>query len=208
MTTRGLAEQFRFTADPILIAAPILLLASAYFASAWPEDHLVLEIIEALGVPVLLFAVLGRCWSILAAQASSNDVPSIQGPYRFVAHPMYFFGSLAFAAIGMIAGSSVLAIVFFLFGFVMSRILINRRDEHPLYNHSEAAMYRELVPDFFPSLSPRVTADEATDRLVYSQSMLMRCVLDAGFLLMLYPLAEGIDTLRESGMLAGHLAIY
>jgi hypothetical protein len=38
--------------------------------------------------------------------------------------------------------------------------------------------------------------------------MLMRCVLDAGFLLMLYPLAEGIDTLRESGMLAGHLAIY
>lgn len=77
-----------------VVALPLVI----FTRSTWQEGHLIFEILENLGIFLVIGAVLGRFWAILYIGAMKNRTVMDEGPYSVCRHPLYFFSTMAWWA--------------------------------------------------------------------------------------------------------------
>lgn len=194
-------------------ALPVWLLTAALGLITVPglaEDHAIRESLEAAGIMVLMAMVVGRFWTILAMETAEDGQISMQGPFRYLAHPMEFFFALGMLGIGFMYESILLGVVMFLVCLAASIYWADAGDEmsFPRQRQDDGEggalrnQYRQLVPAFIPSVKP-VIVPYYGDRLNYSQHTLLRSAWDIIVFIGCIPVIEVVEWLRETGAVAG-----
>lgn len=152
------------------------------------------EMIEAVGVLILIAGVLGRFWSILYLGGRKNAQVMQEGPFSITRNPLYLFSTVASFGIGLMLGAVGFAIL--LAGIVGTILWITARREAAFLAQefgAEYAAYARRVPFFFPDPRLYYAAPEAVFRTV----PLRRNLFDAFVFLSAIPLSELLDSFKE-----------
>ncbi len=173
-----------------IVAAPLLILTHPYFA----QEGLVFEVMENLGVLLIITCVLGRFWSILYVGRHKNRRVVTDGPYSMTRNPLYFFSTLGAFGVGLLFGKLSLALA--LGGGVFGLLYFTARREAAFLAAEfgpDYADYATRTPMFLPD--PRLFA--TTPTVEVSTDALRRNLLDAFVFLSAIPLAELSETLSR-----------
>ncbi len=166
--------------------------------SQWQEGYWIFEILENLGIFLVIGAVLGRFWAILYIGAMKNRTVMDEGPYSVCRHPLYFFSTMGVVGFGLMLGSFMLAAIL---GGAAFLILSGTAAREEAFLRQEFGAdydaYAARVPRIWPSPSlfragPTVTSSIRALRVNFA---------DALVFLALIPLAELMEGLKESGIL-------
>lgn len=179
-----------------------------------PDDHVVRELLEATGIIILMAMVVGRFWTILSMEAGTAEQIAIQGPFRYLAHPMEFFFALGLLGIGFMYESILLGVFMFAGSLAVSKYWAEAGEDMPDDSENTVSghardfqnQYRQLVPAFIPSVKPAIVPYYG-DRLNYSQYTLLRSAWDVVVFAGCIPIIEMVAWLRESGSVSGLLIL-
>jgi protein-S-isoprenylcysteine O-methyltransferase Ste14 len=156
------------------------------------------EIIEWVGLVLLVTCVLGRFWCSLYISGRKVDELVTVGPYSVSRNPLYFYSILGAAGAGAQFGS-ILAMgasaalawgTFYLVALQEERLLAER------HGASYAAYYRS-VPRFFPNLF--IWRDVPTLTVVTAR--VVRGTIDSMWFLLAIPIAEWVEQLQAQHVL-------
>ena len=170
-----------------IVMIPLLILTHPYFT----EEGLVFELMENLGVFLIIACVLGRFWSILYVGRHKNRRVVTDGPYSITRNPLYFFSTVGALGVGLLFGKLSLALA--LGGGVFALLFFTARREQAFLAAEfgdEYAAYAARVPMFLPD--PRLFVTAPTVEI--SADALRRNLLDAFVFLSAIPLAELAET--------------
>lgn len=178
-----------------VIAVPLIL----FTRSTWAEGSFLFELLENLGIFLIIAAVLGRFWAILYIGAMKNRVVMDQGPYSICRHPLYLFSTIGVIGFGLMLGS--LALAAFLGGvtYLILSATAAREEAFLRYEFAEAyASYAARTPRIWPKPSlfhtpAQVTSSVAAMRVNFA---------DALVFLAFIPLAEIMEGVKEAGWVA------
>jgi protein-S-isoprenylcysteine O-methyltransferase Ste14 len=183
----------------VLLAAVLLALVLLVVGgSQWPNGGLVHEIIEWLGIVLIVFAILGRTWCSFYIGGRKANMLVIEGPYSVTRNPLYLFSIIGTVGIGAQFGSVVLALVAGFIAWIVF-LLVVLKEEQALdatfrlqYRH-----YVARVPRFLPKLShwQDVEVLEVRTRSVRTT------FYDACVFLVSIPIAEGFEYIHDIGVL-------
>lgn len=168
---------------------PLILLAD----SGWHRWPAMMELLEVLGVSMIVAAILGRFWSILYIGSSKNRTVMDQGPYSICRHPLYLSSTIGVVGFGLMLGSVMLAVVLGALFFTILSMTASREEAYlraafgPAYD-----AYAARVPRILPRLSGFTTAP-SVDVSVHA---LRKNLADALVFLALFPLAELAELLH------------
>jgi protein-S-isoprenylcysteine O-methyltransferase Ste14 len=183
-----------------LLALPLIL----FSRSPWTHPEWVFEILEVSGIMLIIFAVLGRFWSILYIGGHKNNTVMQDGPYSICRHPLYLFSTMGVVGLGLMLGSLILTAFLGVSAFVILSATA-RREEAYLRATFGAAYdaYAARVPRIWPKPSqfqtqPTVTCDVATLRTNFADGLVF---------LTFIPLAEFMEWIKEIG-LVGTFPLY
>ena len=172
-----------------------------FMQSAWSETVLQ-PILEVVGALVVVTAVLGRFWAILYIGGRKNHQVVQDGPYSMCRHPLYLSTTVGAIGLGLMLGSFVLAAVLGLIAFVILSMTAAREETFLRVEFApDYDLYAQRVPRIWPRLSLFQTPVEVT----FNALVLRRNLADALGFLALIPLAELMETLRESGVLGSFI---
>ena len=175
----------------VLIAIPLII----FTKSVWFDRSDWFDIVEVLGVFLIIAGVLGRFWSILYIGGRKNMEVLQVGPYSICRHPLYLFSTIATIGFGLMLGSFVLTL--FLGGCVFVILSMTAaREEAFLHSEFGASYgaYAARVPRILPDLSLFTTPAEHT----FNADILRRNGRDALVFLSLIPVAEAAEFLHET----------
>jgi protein-S-isoprenylcysteine O-methyltransferase Ste14 len=178
----------------ILCAFGLLFIAGPYE----PDDGLVHESIERLGVILIVICILGRTWSALYIGGRKNSALVAEGPYSICRNPLYLFSMIGAIGVGAQFGSVTVAAVCGLFTWLVF-LWTARREEATLIEafQEEYRRYMERVPRFWPKAS---LWESPTTLLVHPRQIIVT-FLDALLFLIAIPITEAFDYLHHSGIL-------
>jgi protein-S-isoprenylcysteine O-methyltransferase Ste14 len=156
------------------------------------------EVIELVGVGLVLACIAGRVWSILFIGSRKNSELVTTGPYSMTRNPLYFFSTVGAAGIGLMLGSFVMAGLLALAGYLALGATARREADY-LRSLFGAAYddYARVTPMFWPKPSLYREPEEVN----FSPSALRRTVLDGLFFLLVFPVIELIEHAQEAGQL-------
>ena len=166
-----------------VILVPLLVLTRPYVA----EEGLAFELMENLGVFLIIVCVLGRFWSILYVGQHKNRSVVTDGPYSITRNPLYFFSTVGAFGVGLLFGKLSLALA--LGGGVLALLYFTARREQAYLAAEFGADYADYaarVPMFLPD--PRLFVTAPTVQI--SAGALRRNLLDAFVFLAAIPIAE------------------
>ena len=148
------------------------------------------ELIENLGMLLIVGGVLGRAWSILYIGGRKNRTVVTDGPYSICRHPLYLFSTMAVLGFGMMLQSLVLtAVLTGVFGSALYYTAL-REEERLRRNFGSAyAAYAARTPAILPALSNFRTEEDVT----FNVAQLKRNFWDATVFIALIPLAELLE---------------
>jgi len=132
-----------------VLAFPLII----FTTSAW-QGGPVAELLEVIGIFLIVACVIGRFWAILFIGAAKNQTVMQDGPYSFCRHPLYLFSTLGTLGLGLLLGSFTLTLflglsVFFILTATAKREEAFLRSEFgPNYDN-----YAARVPRILPDLS-------------------------------------------------------
>ncbi len=167
-------------------------------------DSFWIEVLEPVGISLLVMGVLGRFWSILYVGSRKNKLVVTDGPYSITRNPLYLFSSIAAFGIGLMMGTFTVALL--VGGGVTLVLYITARKEARFLRKTFGAdydAYAETTPFFFPDLRKYRTEDEVT----FSVRALTTNLNDALVFLAFIPIAEVLEMLRAD-YLATWLQVY
>ncbi|MEY9165502.1 protein-S-isoprenylcysteine O-methyltransferase Ste14 [Sinorhizobium fredii] len=98
---------------------------------AWNEASVIHEMIEFIGVALVLLCVLGRLWSTLYVGGRKNTELVVTGPYSMSRNPLYLFSTLGSLGTGLMFGSIATAGLFGVTTYVVF-FKTARQEEHYL----------------------------------------------------------------------------
>lgn len=190
------------------VSAPLVLLLTVFTQTAWPDDFIVAETIEQIGIVLLFACIIGRCWAALHIGGKKNSELVMSGPYHYTRNPLYLFSCLGLAGTGFMLESLVLGIVLFVFGYAVFQPVMKREDAHleTLFGSRHSA-YAQRVPAFLPRFFQEMEP-QSNDRLEFSQAVLKRTFLDACYFLLIFPLVEIIEWLHMSAQVNPFFLLY
>ncbi len=164
----------------------------------WPDEGLVHEGIELIGVGLITICVLGRAWCIFRMGDSTNVEMVEDGPYSVVRHPMYVFAIIGAFGMGAQAGGVTAALVS---GFVTWTILsmLSEPDDENMVEIFGARYFHYMmrVPAFIPNFS----LYRGPSPLTVGPRQIAVVGLDAMIFFASIPIMEMFDHLHESGAL-------
>lgn len=172
------------------ILFPLLFLAHPLFQSG----GLVSEVMEVVGILLLIAGVLGRFWSILYVGGRKNSEVMTDGPYSMTRNPLYFFSTVGVLGIGLMFGMLTLALL--LAGAVFLILYLTARREQAFLVAEFGDAYREYaarVPMFIPD--PRLF--RTASRIEVATTPLRRNLQDALVFLSAIPIAEFAEVFHE-----------
>lgn len=163
------------------------------------------EALEALGLMLVFFAILGRLWSILYIGAHKNRKVVDFGPYSMTRNPLYLSSLVGVLGVGLMVGSVILALSMTAVFYAVFRYTAGREATY-LSNRFGAAYddYARRTPLFLPDPFLYRSATEAT----FSQPALSATFRDSLFLLALFPLIESLEYLRASGQIPALVTLF
>ena len=177
-----------------ILAVPLLI----FTHSAWPEP--VFEVLEVLGVALVITAVLGRFWAILYIGGHKNKTVMQDGPYSVCRHPLYLFSTLGVMGLGLMLGSIVMTAL--LGGLTFVILSITARKEEAFLRGTFGPAYDAYAAKV-PMILPRLSGFRTEGEVTISVSHLRQNLMDALVFLCFIPLAEALEFLNENNMLPG-----
>jgi len=185
-----------------VVLAMVLLLFAKPFLSEGSDGH---ELMELLGVILVLACVGGRLWSILYVGGKKNEELISAGPFSMTQNPLYFFSTIGAVGIGLIYGSVVVALALGLASFIVFRVTARKEAEFLFGKFGPAySAYAERTPPFWPN--PLLFHDQAERQ--FSTKALRRTFVDGLYFLALFPAIETVELLRNSGVLPVFFTLY
>lgn len=168
----------------------------AVTASISPSGDIVHEMIEWLGIVLIVVCILGRTWSSLYIGGRKIEEFVQTGPYSVMRNPLYFFSFLGAAGVGMQVGSATLGLICALLAWMVFYVVVQQEEQVLAARYGETyRAYLARVPRFFPN--PRLWHDEPT--LTIRPPRVLMTFADALVFLLAVPLAELFESLQETG---------
>jgi protein-S-isoprenylcysteine O-methyltransferase Ste14 len=168
-----------------LLILPLLLIVHAPLS-----ETLAGELMENLGLILIVGGVLGRAWSILYIGGRKNRTVVTDGPYSMCRHPLYLFSTIAVVGFGLMLQSLVLtALLAGLFGSALYYTALREEERLRRMFGPDYAAYARTTPALLPAISNFRTDQDVT----FNVSQLRQNFWDATVFIMLIPLAEILE---------------
>jgi protein-S-isoprenylcysteine O-methyltransferase Ste14 len=178
------------------IAFVLALPALLFTRSAWSE--IPYELIENVGLFMIIAAVLGRFWSILYIGGRKNNLIMQDGPYSICRHPLYLFSTLGVVGLGLMLGSIVLTAVLGLLTLLI--LSITAKKEEAYLRGQFGAGYDDYAARV-PMILPRLSGFRTEPELTVSVTHLRQNLMDALVFLSFIPLSEILEHVKEAHLL-------
>lgn len=153
------------------------------------------ELTELTGVFLVIFAVLGRFWSILYSGSQKNARVVQEGPYSVCRHPLYFFSTLGVAGLGLMTDSYLLFLL--LTALAASVLTVTARKEESYLRETFGAEY-EAYAARVPMIFPNPALYTSPPAVTVSVGPLRRNFIDAMVFLAFIPIAEVLEFVKEA----------
>jgi protein-S-isoprenylcysteine O-methyltransferase Ste14 len=184
----------------VLISVGFLLFGE----SRWPSGSGTHELIEWIGLALIVVCIAGRTWCSLYIAGHKVHRLVTLGPYSISRNPLYVFSIVGALGAGAQLGSLTLAAAAAASAAVVFFFVV-RMEERALTATLGAPYERYLseVPRFLPDWTLWKDAEkvEAHPRLI------LRTFVDACVFLLSIPIAEGFEYLHEIGALPTFLTL-
>jgi protein-S-isoprenylcysteine O-methyltransferase Ste14 len=192
----GEVQVARKIAFGVAIAASILLFSVT--SSLYPSGGRIHELIEWIGIVLIVICILGRTWASLYIGGRKIEQLITIGPYSVTHNPLYFFSVLGAAGAGAQLGSVTVGLLSAAFAWLGFYVVV-MMEERLLAERFGAAFaeYTGSVPRFFPN--PMLWRDE--QMLTVQPPRVLKTFADALVFLLAVPVAEGFEWLQEIGVL-------
>ena len=177
-----------------VLAIPVVL----YSKSIWVESGWIFEIVDLLGLFLVIAAVLGRFWSILYIGGRKSKSVFQDGPYSMCRHPLYLFSTVGVIGFGFMMGSIVLTI--FLGGLTFAILNATAEKEEQFLR----ATYGNNYDDYairVPRIIPKFSLFKTEENVTFSVAELRTNMFDALVFLGFIPLAEAMEFIKELDLL-------
>ncbi|GGL66579.1 methyltransferase family protein [Wenxinia marina] len=182
----------------VLRAVFVLLLPILVFTRpVWDLESPLVETMEQVGIYCVIFAVLGRFWSILYSGGAKNRRVVREGPYSMARHPLYFFSTLGVAGLGLMSGSVLLALA--LTATVGGILAITARLEEEYLRRSFGAAYEEYAAEV-PMILPNLRLFRTPERIEVTLRPLYGNFFDALVFLAFIPVSETLEWLKDDSV--------
>jgi protein-S-isoprenylcysteine O-methyltransferase Ste14 len=184
--------------NALRIVAFLLLPLMLLTRSGLPLNGVLLDMIESVGMLLVIGGVLGRFWATLYIGSRKNQMVMRDGPYSVCRHPLYLFSTMAVFGFGLMLGSIILtmvmtAAVFYILSDIAKKEERFLRAEFGSDYDDYAASTPRIIPKPHLFSSPKsVTFDTGSLRLNFA---------DALVFLSLIPFGEITEHLKEVGSL-------
>jgi protein-S-isoprenylcysteine O-methyltransferase Ste14 len=164
----------------------------------WLPGSGVHELIEWLGVLLIVMCIIGRTWCTLYIGGRKDTELVTLGPYSISRNPLYLFSSLGAAGIGAQFGSIVLAVATALISIAIFYLVIRQEEQVLSSIHGrQYDDYRQRVPFLVPWLSLWKDADVLQVR----PRRIVMTFVDASLMLLAVPISDVIESLQERAIL-------
>jgi protein-S-isoprenylcysteine O-methyltransferase Ste14 len=165
--------------------------------SRYPSDGTIHELIEWIGIVLIVTCILGRTWASLYIGGRKIEELVTIGPYSTMRNPLYFFSILGAAGVGAQVGSIVVALVCGLIAYIVFYVVVLQEEKVLTERYGDVfRSYMARVPRFVPS--PGLWRDEPT--LTIRPPRVLMTFADALLFLLAVPLAEGFEYLQDAGI--------
>ena len=182
----------------LCISVAVGVFVFAVTTSIHPSGETPHEMIEWLGIVLIVVCILGRTWASLYIGGRKIEEFVQTGPYSVMRNPLYFFSFLGAAGVGMQVGSVAVGLICAVLTWVVFYVVV-RQEEQVLegrYGDSYRS-YLMRVPRFLPK--PSLWRDEPT--LTIRPPRVLVTFADALVFLLAVPLAEFFEHLQETGVI-------
>lgn len=96
----------------LLVGAALVIVAMSLFTeSAWRDVTLMHDLIQAVGLVLILCGALGRIWSSLYLNGRKNTELMTHGPYSLTRNPLYVFSIMGVTGMGLLSGSLLTGLI-------------------------------------------------------------------------------------------------
>ena len=179
-----------------LVAVGVFIFAVT--TSVHPSGGTAHELIEWVGIVLIVICILGRTWASLYIGGRKIEEFVQTGPYSVMRNPLYFFSFLGAAGVGAQLGSIVLGLICALLAYVVFYVVVRREEEVLSARYGEPYRnYLASVPRFIPN--PSLWHDEPT--LTIRPPRVLMTFADALVFLLAVPIAELFESLQGSGVI-------
>jgi protein-S-isoprenylcysteine O-methyltransferase Ste14 len=193
-------QRVQRTRKRVLLAGGVLWVALLLgIESRWRVGaHEVYELIERVGILLIMVCILGRTWCTLYIGGHKKRELITTGPYSLVRNPLYVFTLVGAAGIGAQSGSLIVALLAASSALVIFHAVARREEAFLAVTFPAAfADYAARVPRFWPRFSGWRDIDE----LVVKPQLVRRTFLDASLFLLAVPVLDLVDLLQDLGWL-------
>ena len=175
-----------------------LALMLPFLQSLWDIESAVHETLEWLGYLLILAGVFGRVWCSVYIGGRKNYELIDIGPYSIVRNPLYVFSFVAITGIALTTGMITIAILVQLLFVAYYRSVVEREEAALLDAYGPVyADYLARVPRWIP----RFTLWREPVEISVRPRFLYLTLRDIGWIVLLFPVIEGIDALQMDGWL-------
>jgi len=170
----------------------------AVTTSLSPSGSNMHELIEWIGIVLIVICIIGRTWtSLYISGRKIKDLVDI-GPYSVTRNPLYLFSVIGAAGAGAQLGSVVVALIFALIAAGVFYVVTLREEKLLAELHGAAyADYTARIPRFIPN--PRLWRD--VPALTITPPRVVATFADAMVFLLAVPVAETLEWLQDTGVL-------
>lgn len=180
----------------IVVAVGVFIVAVT--SSITPSGTTMHELIEWIGIVLIVVCILGRTWSSLYIGGRKIEEFVQTGPYSIMRNPLYFFSCIGAVGVGMQVGTVILGLVCGLLAYMVFYLVVLK--EEGLLRERYGATYEAYlarVPRFIPK--PWLWRDDET--LTIRPPRVLMTFADALVFLLAVPAAEFFEHLQEAGVI-------
>jgi protein-S-isoprenylcysteine O-methyltransferase Ste14 len=163
---------------------------------ALPLPGVLVDVIESLGILLVIGGVLGRFWAILYIGGRKNMTVMQDGPYSICRHPLYLFSTIAVLGFGMMLGSLLLTIAMTGLTFYVLNDIASKEER---FLRSEFGPAYDAYAARTPRILPRLSQFSSPQSVTFDVSTLRRNFSDALVFLSLIPLGELTEHFKDIG---------
>jgi protein-S-isoprenylcysteine O-methyltransferase Ste14 len=180
----------------LLAAIAVAVFIFAVTDTIHPSGHTLHEMIEWLGLLLIVICILGRTWSSLYIAGRKGRELVTNGPYSTCRNPLYFFSIIGAAGMGAQSGSIVIGVICGAIASIVFYLVVTQEERLLVAVHGKPyRAYLAKVPRFIPR--PGLWHDNKT--LTIEPPRVLMTFADALVFLLAVPIAEGFEYLRDIG---------
>ncbi len=180
----------------LLAAIAVAVFLFAVTDTVYPSGHSVHELVEWIGILLIVICILGRTWSSLYIAGRKGRELVTNGPYSTCRNPLYFFSIIGAAGMGAQSGSVVIGTICGVIATIVFYLVVIQEEKLLIGVHGTPYRnYLAAVPRFLPN--PGLWHD--TETLTIQPPRVLMTFADALIFLLAVPIAEGFEYLREIG---------